>query len=116
MAVFTDLPEDVVYELLTALPDLATLSATIRLSKKHTYRVFQEHKRSVLYAVASNLLGPCLLHAFRLLWHILRQPCDALPTTDAVADTLRSFTCEQRKALEKVGETANGLEALFSQT
>lgn len=115
MATFTELPEDVIHDLLCALPDFGTLSAAIRLSKSHTYDVFVAHRGAILYAVARNLVGPCLPQAVKVLRWSQGRPVDKSFSTDDIIIALRSFTRKERAAIEKSCDVDSELEALFSQ-
>lgn len=114
MTAFADLPEDVVYELLCTSPDFAALSLLINVSNKHTYSVFKAHKRSILYAVVSNVIGPCVPNAFKLICHVESRSSDVL-TADAIMDALLTLTRQERDMYEEIRATFDGLEALYSQ-
>ena len=115
MTTFTDLPDDVVCEILCAAPDFATLSALSQVSKAHTYSVYRAHKRSILYAITTNLIGVCLPDAFQLLRCTDRQARET-STTDAIMDALLTITSRERCLIEDIHNVMPGLEATFSQT
>ncbi|TBU44132.1 hypothetical protein BD309DRAFT_862921 [Dichomitus squalens] len=60
-----NLPADVIHQILEDSPDLATLGAAIRVSRKH-HEVFQTHPKSIIRAVIANVVGAALLPALRL--------------------------------------------------
>ena len=62
---YSQLPVDVLHEILEDSPDFATLSVAIRLSKTHN-QVFQAHPKSISRAVAQNVVGYGLHSAARL--------------------------------------------------
>lgn len=62
---YSQLPVDVLHEILEDSPDFATLSVAIRLSKTHN-QVFQAHPKSISRAVAQNVVGYGLHSASRL--------------------------------------------------
>ncbi|PIL29643.1 hypothetical protein GSI_08280 [Ganoderma sinense ZZ0214-1] len=62
---YSQLPIDVIHEILEGAPDFATLSAATRISKTH-HEVFKAHPRSIVRAVAQNVVGHALHPAARL--------------------------------------------------
>lgn len=112
MAGFTELDVDVFQEILHAITDFATLSSVIRVSGRHAYPVYQAHKRTILYAVARNLIGPSLLQAFRLVFKDYEWQ---EPSADVMKDAMVSLTLLQRRQLEENHASISGLEDLFSQ-
>ena len=116
MTAFTDLPDDVVYEVLCAAPDLATLATLFKLSKRYTYDIYQSHKRSILYVVVSNLIGPraCFPDAFKLVGRTEMRTIDTT-SVDSITDSLLCLKKSGRALLEDMHRTISGLEALISQ-
>ena len=62
---FATLPPDLVHEVFVRITDMHTLSAAIRTSKR-CYEIFQDHPKTILRAVAQNIVGPALAPAARL--------------------------------------------------
>lgn len=56
---YFQLPIDVIHEVLAGTPDFATLSAAIQISKTH-HGVFQAHPKSIVRAVAENVVGSAM--------------------------------------------------------
>ena len=88
---FHNLPPDVFHEILEDSPDFATLRAANRISKKH-YEVFQAHPKSIIRAVATNVVGPALLPAMRMADYLHRRSSqrtvsiESLPKEEDFAD------------------------------
>lgn len=57
---------DVVECILMWLPDFQSLASAVLVSKA-IYHVYRTHSALIHYAVAENLLGPALPHAFRYI-------------------------------------------------
>lgn len=66
MAVFSDLPTDILDRVLMHLRDFNTLSAAIKICKS-VYDVFEAHPKSIVQAVAYNIAGPALPDAIRVI-------------------------------------------------
>lgn len=62
MAVFQDLPLDVIDRLFTTLDDFDSLAALLRTCKRIS-QVFAHHPKSIVLSVAYNLVGPTLVQA-----------------------------------------------------
>lgn len=66
MPTLRDLPQDVLDDVLLALPDFDALAAAV-LSSRLFYDVFAAHPRSTVLAIAYNLVGPALPQAVAAL-------------------------------------------------
>ena len=65
-ASFSDLPLDVIDRLLMVLTDFQSLSSLLQTCKL-VYGTFQNHPKSIIRAVAENIIGPALPEAALLL-------------------------------------------------
>lgn len=113
MATFTMLPADIVHEMLCAMPDFARLSTMVRLSKAHTFSVFEVHKRAILSSVFLNIAGIGMQDVYRLFRHKPHQHGD-LPIA-IIFDDLLTLSKEERQRFEMICHTLNKLEDVFSQ-
>lgn len=119
MVQFTDLPTDIVDQILACLPDFQTLAAAIKVSKEHTYNVFQEHRQTILTSVGLNLVGSSLIHALRVALCQNRfgisVDLNYEESLDAATEFLASLTLGQRRFLESNAVAVQALEDVYSQ-
>lgn len=66
MAIFTELPLDIIHRILTSLPNFQSLGAAI-LSCKGAHGVFQAHPKAITTAVGTNIVGPAWCQALDLV-------------------------------------------------
>ncbi|KAK1229845.1 hypothetical protein PQX77_007084 [Marasmius sp. AFHP31] len=112
------LDDDIVDRILMFSPDFATLKNMI-LTAKAFHAIFQIHPKSVLRAVAYNVVGPALPQALRLVRYQIDEP-DA-PATEDPTDPEGAETGEYapikpeetRHLLAKL-KVVKGLEKLYS--
>ncbi|KAJ7727597.1 hypothetical protein B0H16DRAFT_251445 [Mycena metata] len=89
------------------MPTLKTLSAALRVSKTW-YEVFQTHPKSILRAVAENVVGPALPDAVR----VLRYSADS--TTTGSNEEIDQLTKQEHRRLAANAAVASRLEVAFS--
>ena len=118
MILFTDLPADVLHQILVRLPDFHSLAATIKVSK-YFNAVFQDHRKTILTSVALNLVGDALPYALRLsLW--LDKPDGKFvlrfdESIEAAMASLATLSRAQRRLIEANALAIEKLEDMFSQ-
>lgn len=111
MTAFTDLNEDVVYDILCYLPDFTSLTTASMVSKRRTYVVFEQHKGTILHSVASSLLGPVLPHAL----DVVRLQDGLGPVGVAGAHAASSLSVAECAQIKKNHDAITYLENLLSQ-
>lgn len=122
MVQFTQLPADVIDQILASLPDFQSLAAAIRVSKQHVYAVFKNHRRTILTSVALNVVGPALPHAIRVaIWQDTGGPDEPVDldydeSFKAATEFLASLDREHRRYIEENAAAIQKLEDIFSQT
>lgn len=106
MAVFTDLPLDVIDRVFMTLPDFQTLAAAIMVCKE-CYNVFQTHPKSIVHAIASNIVGPAIPQALELV-HVQEG------ASEIESEEIPTITRTQAVALAWNVPTVSRLEDLYS--
>ena len=112
------LDDDLVDRILMFSPDFATLKSII-LTAKAFHNVFQFHPKSILRAVAYNVVGPALPQALRLVRYQHQDP-DASGTDDptdpegAENGDYAPIKPEETPQLIEKAKVVKGLEKLFS--
>lgn len=109
------LDDDIVDRILTWLPDFYTLKSTILVSKSiHT--VFEAHPKSIIRAVAYNLVGPALPQALRTTRCLFRK-IDGLTEPDYALDEEMLLPMKPEEICQIIQTTSvvESLEDLFSR-
>ncbi len=112
MAIFTELPDDLVDRILACLPDFNTLAAVLRTSKAYTYAVFQARPKYIIQSIALNVVGPALPQAMKLV-HVVSDDTDDLQSV-IPDDDIVALTRKQTQTLERNASTVAAIEDLFS--
>lgn len=112
---FSQLSEDIVDVILTALPDFPTLLSTISASKDIN-TVFETHPLSIIRCVADNQVGPALPQALRLVRLCVLPDADRslgnIPKEARVLDI--PITRKEAGQLGRNSRVARQLEAFYS--
>ena len=114
------LPTDVVHEILVNVPDLATLSAAIRVCQKH-HDAFKAHPKSIVRAVLENITGPALPQAARSAQYAHQteslgySQVDNLPLESHYCDLDWVPTGSLATSLEQRAEAVRTLRNFYSQ-
>jgi hypothetical protein len=112
---FSQLSGDIVYIILTALPDFSTLLSTI-VASKDINTVFETHPSSIIRGVVDNQVGPALPQALRLV-RLCELPdsersLENTPEEAGILDT--PITRKQAWELGRNSRVTRQLEALYS--
>ncbi|KAF7789218.1 hypothetical protein EIP86_000159 [Pleurotus ostreatoroseus] len=112
MATFGDLPLDLLDRVLMYLPDFNTLSSVLKTCKS-IYGVFQAHPKSIVQAIAFNIVGPALPEAVRLIAY----EQDSSPAEDDSEDgSVPPFSRSDTVILSDNASVVSRLEALYSMS
>ncbi|KAJ8081549.1 hypothetical protein PM082_007394 [Marasmius tenuissimus] len=112
------LDDDIVDRILMFSPDFATLKNMI-LTAKAFHAIFQIHPKSILRAVAYNVVGPALPQALRLVRYQVDEPdapANEDPTDPEGAETgeYAPIKPEETPQLIVKAKVVKGLEKLYS--
>ncbi|KAH9945585.1 hypothetical protein B0H21DRAFT_744377 [Amylocystis lapponica] len=109
---FHDLGHDLIDYILSLLSDFKTLSAAI-LTSSTSYNVFQAHPKSIVRAIAHNVVGPDLRLAIRVVYldEDYSSPEDVPSEADIDVDDISRSVAED---LVSNAAAVQGLEDLFS--
>ncbi|KIJ65671.1 hypothetical protein HYDPIDRAFT_39589 [Hydnomerulius pinastri MD-312] len=107
---------DIVYQILMAISDFASLAAIIATSKE-IYSVYCAHHASIHRAIAYNLVGSALPQALRYVrcrrqGLTFRPPNEMLEEDEVMENPV--LTCDEINDLTEVSASAKQLEDLFS--
>ncbi|KAJ7262633.1 hypothetical protein C8J57DRAFT_1071235 [Mycena rebaudengoi] len=113
------LSPDLIDRILSFSPTFDTLHAAILVSKSW-HQVFAARSKSLVLSVATNVVGPALPQAIRLLRypfpeHEPNSWGEPDSEEDAEGDEISEITAEERTKLQTNASVVNKLEALFSQ-
>ncbi|KAJ7721892.1 hypothetical protein B0H16DRAFT_1790148 [Mycena metata] len=100
-------PNDILDGILQCMPTFQSLFAAIRVSKT-LYAVFQTRPKSIMRAVAENMVGPALPDAVR----VLRYSADS--TTTGSQEELDQLTNKEYRRFSTNAAVVKGLEVAFS--
>ncbi|KAJ7034269.1 hypothetical protein C8F04DRAFT_903450, partial [Mycena alexandri] len=128
MRAFSALPldDDIVDRIMTFCPTFSALQSTI-LASKAFYSIFQTHPKSIMRAVAYNIVGPALPQALRVVryeYHNddsdIRQAKDLTPNELAEKcpedHTPSVITAQEKRMLLENSEIVDELEDVYSFT
>ncbi|KIY63486.1 hypothetical protein CYLTODRAFT_426059 [Cylindrobasidium torrendii FP15055 ss-10] len=124
------LPDDVLQDILEQCPDYATLSTATLLCKR-LHDIAEQHPKSIAKAVATNLIGPALPQAMRVVRYrqMMSSASDTeedgdeeeceIPATvdmDAVQETIEEglLSIEEKQTITRLSDTLKTLEDAFS--
>src|ERR1700675_2863801 len=81
------LDDDITHRILTCLPDFTSLQSAI-VAFKSIHTVFMTHPKSIIRAVAYNVVGPTLPQALKLARCQLRRCSNIPPANDLKPDDI----------------------------
>ncbi|KAJ7092290.1 hypothetical protein B0H15DRAFT_833361 [Mycena belliarum] len=111
------LDDDLLDRVMTFCPTFGTLRAMVLVSKGF-HRVFQTHPKSIMRAVAYNIVGPALPQALRLIRYPHPPPEDPIDmaTTCPEDHEPSVFTDDEKKLLQDNAKVVQKLENIYSLT